>query len=167
MKFSEPLKVVKRRKLIRFHRLKIIEVISAVFIFLFVYTSISKLLNFASFKFILGKSPLIGGLASILAVILPAIELLVSVLLFIPSTRKWGISSSFALMMIFTVYIGYMLAFSPDRPCACGGVIKNLTWTEHLIFNVVFTAIAFVGIQIFRKKSENDQDLQEVKSVFT
>lgn len=122
------------------------EVISAIFIFLFVYTAFSKVFTFHLFTQTLKETPLIGGMAVYIAISLPIIELLVSLLLIIPRTRRLGLYSAFALMLGFTIYIGYMIAFTPHRPCTCGGVIEKMTWTQHLLFNVVFTLLALTAI---------------------
>jgi hypothetical protein len=117
-----------------------------IFIFLFVYTALSKLHEFNLFKSVLQKSPLIGTKSEIVAVLLPAIEILFASFLFIPKTRKMGLYSTSILMSIFTIYIGYMILFTPHLPCSCGGVLKQMTWKQHLIFNLVFTAVSLLAI---------------------
>jgi putative oxidoreductase len=51
-------------------------------------------------------------------------------------------------MLLFTFYILYMLLFEKHLPCSCGGVLKEMTWKQHLVFNLFFTAIAFTGLKI-------------------
>lgn len=131
------------------------EIIAALFIFLFSYTALSKLLDYNSFEYVLSKSPFIDELAGFLAIALPAIELLVSLLLLVPITRKMGMYSSLLLMIAFTLYLGYMVAFEPNKPCSCGGVISKMTWEQHLVFNIFFTFLALVGVVLeskFRRK---------------
>ncbi len=147
----------------------IIEIISSLLILLFVYAALSKLLDFNSFKYVLNRSPLIGGKAAVVALALPIIEGLVSVLLFFPRTRLWGLYGSSALMTIFALYLAYMISFTPNLPCSCGGVLKQMTWTQHLIFNVFFTLLAFTSIWLQRKQTftkteaeNNAVDLSEV-----
>ncbi|WP_442892031.1 hypothetical protein [Chryseobacterium sp. VD8] len=36
-------------------------------------------------------------------------------------------------------------------PCSCGGVIKNLTWPQHLIFNLFFVVITSLAIRVNKK----------------
>jgi hypothetical protein len=83
--------------------------------------------------------------------VVPALELLVACLLVVPGTRKWGLYGSFALMAGFTLYVGYLLAFADDLPCSCGGVIQQMTWGQHLLFNIFFTVIAWTGIRLYKK----------------
>lgn len=136
-------------------RSTIVEIISALLILLFVYTSSSKLLAIQSFQVVLSTSPLIGENAKYLAWGIPVVEIFVSLLLVIPYTRLYGLYFSVGLMSVFTAYILYMLIFTPKLPCSCGGVIAKLSWPHHLIFNIVFTLLAMLGAW-FGKKIKAD-----------
>ena len=127
------------------------ECISALLIFLFVYTATSKLLDHNSFVFILSQSPLLQQYSIPLSWVIPFTEIIISSFLFIPRLRKTGLLFSMMLMTAFTIYIGYMVAFTPQLPCSCGGVIKSLTWKEHLVLNISFVLMAFVGWRMIRK----------------
>lgn len=123
------------------------DIISALFILLFVYTATTKLIEHESFRAVLRQSPLIGTASNTLSFLLPAIELITALLLFVPSIRFWGFVISLFLMVIFTFYITYMILFTPNLPCACGGVIAQMTWKQHLLFNIFFTALAAIGLR--------------------
>jgi putative oxidoreductase len=124
----------------------LIEIISALFILLFVYTAASKLLEFRDFRFVLSMSPLIGKLSTLVAWILPFTEIIIALLLFFPATRRKGLWASLAIMILFTAYLGYMIYFTPTRPCSCGGVLQKMTWKQHLVFNIFFTLLAMLGL---------------------
>jgi uncharacterized membrane protein YphA (DoxX/SURF4 family) len=124
----------------------IIDVIVFLIIALFVYAAVSKILEFDEFRAQIGKSPLITKYSDILAVVVPAIEILIAVSLIFDYTRMVGLYASFFLMAIFTMYIAFILLFSPYVPCSCGGVLGKMGWTAHLIFNAVFTIMALAGI---------------------
>jgi putative oxidoreductase len=130
--------------------------IAAIFIFLFTYTALSKFLDFTNFKNVLHQSPLIGKLSSVIAWTLPLTELAAAVLLFFPHTRLIGLYTSLALMIVFTIYIGYMIAFTPHLPCSCGGVLKQLTWKQHLGFNVFFTVLAAIALWLTKQKPQHE-----------
>jgi putative oxidoreductase len=153
----------------RMKRSTVIEIIAALFILLFVYTATSKFFEFASFKYVLSKSPLIGNMAPAVAWGLPIVELLISLLLFIPRTRRLGLWASFGIMVLFTGYLGYMIYFTPDRPCSCGGVLKQMTWKQHLVFNIGFTLLALLGLWLQRRQhrmqAKNNDQVQH--AVFT
>lgn len=130
----------------------IANLITNLFIFLFVYTAISKLLDFKLFQAILSKSPLIGNMAPIVAIGLPIAELSTAAMLFVKRTQQTGLYASLFLMGCFTSYILYMLLFEPQLPCSCGGVLRSMSWKEHFLFNLLFTCLAYLAIQL-RKNS--------------
>lgn len=126
----------------------IVEFISLLFIILFTYAAVSKIHAFEIFRIQLGQSPFIGTYANILVWGVPAIELIISLMLFFPRLKLAGLWISFILMVVFTTYIISVLNFSDSIPCSCGGIINSLSWTEHLIFNIGFTALAAIGVSL-------------------
>lgn len=124
----------------------ILKVIVFLFMVLFIYAATAKLLDFTLFKAQLGKSPLITNYAALFAWTVPAVELFIAALFFVPRFWLIALYASFSLMFAFTAYIAFILTFSPYVPCSCGGILNNMGWTAHLIFNIVFTALAVWGI---------------------
>ena len=123
----------------------------ALLLFLFLYTSINKLLSFQSFRHVLQQSAVTRPFATILAAGIPLVEMVTSVFLFIPRFRKAGLYSSFILLFLFTIYIGLMLAFSSNLPCSCGGVLSFLSWKQHIVFNLFFMLLTGAALFIFNK----------------
>lgn len=121
------------------------EGIAALLILLFTYTALTKFFEFNLFVGVLRKSPLIKGYAPVVAWLLPITELVISLLLLLPATRQRGLYASSIIMTVFTLYIGYMLLFAPELPCSCGGVLQQLTWQQHLLFNIFFTVLSITG----------------------
>ena len=124
----------------------IIEIISLLFVFLFVYAAGSKLIDYQKFAVQLGQSPMLTRWASLLAWFIPAIELVVAIMLIFSATQKVALYAALNLMVVFTAYIVIVTNFSPFVPCSCGGVLERLGWTEHLIFNGAFIVFAIVAI---------------------
>jgi hypothetical protein len=127
------------------------DIISALLLLLFLYTSLSKLAEHEAFKNVLTRSPLLNPIAGIVAWLLPVTELVIAILLFIPSSRLKGLYASFILISLFTLYLIYMIAFTPDLPCQCGGVLKLLTWKQHIFFNLFFILLSILGIVFYQK----------------
>jgi putative oxidoreductase len=125
-----------KAKGLRISRTTGIDIISSLFILLFVYTAISKLYVFKDVKIILKEYPLIGGVSDFVAWSLPISELVIALFLFIPRLRLLGLYGALALMTAFTAYLAYMLSFTTKLPCTCGGFLKELGWPQHLIFNI-------------------------------
>ena len=126
--------------------------VAALFIFLFVYTAVSKLFDFEKFEAVLSASPLLGSWSVYLAWTIPFAEFIIATLLFFPPLRKKGLIFSFALMILFTIYIAYMILFTPHLPCSCGGVIQQLSWRQHFILNVGLTTAAATALYFDRNK---------------
>lgn len=124
----------------------VIEIICFLFILLFVYAAMNKILDFQKFKIQIGQSPLLTGFGEFLPVLVISIEVGVSALLAVPSFRLAGLVAAFSLMTMFTAYIVAILNFSSYVPCSCGGVLEHFGWTEHLYFNSGFVLLGLVGI---------------------
>jgi uncharacterized membrane protein YphA (DoxX/SURF4 family) len=123
-----------------------IEIICFLAAVLFYYTGITKLLHHSLFISQIGKSPLLVDFADWLSWVVPITELIIAVLLYVPCLRRWGLLATFGLMSSFTIYVGVILSRYDDLPCSCGGVIDLMSWQGHLVFNIVFTALAGVAI---------------------
>lgn len=137
-----------------------VNIIASLFILLFVYTATSKFLDFYSFKSVLKDSPLIRNMSTFVAWGLPLVEIVIALLLFFIKTRRIGLWSSLLIMILFTVYLGYMIYFTPHLPCNCGGVLKEMTWKQHFVFNIFFSALA--AFAIWKDKRENSNKTSNV-----
>lgn len=135
----------------------IVEIICFLFIVLFLYTAGTKLTGYNTFVAQMGKSPLLTNYAGILAWLVPAIEIITAVLLMVPRTRLYGMYISFAMMVLFTLYVGAILSFSKELPCSCGGVISSLGWWQHLVFNTAFAVLGYTGMALLRKQAAQTQ----------
>jgi uncharacterized membrane protein YphA (DoxX/SURF4 family) len=130
-----------------------IDIVSALFVVLFVYAAATKLLDYDKFRVQIGQSPLLTAFAGIVAWLVPATEIMVAMMLSLPRFRLPGLYASFGLMVMFTAYIIAITRFSDYVPCSCGGVLEKLSWNDHLLFNLVFVALGAAAI-LFYPKSE-------------
>ncbi|WP_409450845.1 MauE/DoxX family redox-associated membrane protein [Epilithonimonas sp.] len=121
------------------------------FILLFCYASISKILDFENFQIQIGQSPLLSAYAGIVSYFTIVIEIVISFLLAIPTTRRLGLYSSIGLMGAFTAYIYIILNYSEFIPCSCGGILEKMDWNTHLIFNMGCIFIAIISYFIVEK----------------
>ena len=124
----------------------IADIIAFVFILLFTYAAASKLLDFTKFRAQLGLSPLLTAFAGWVAWLVPMIEIGISFILFSPRFRLVGFFASFSLMTMFTTYIIVITRFADFVPCSCGGVLQNMSWDQHIIFNLFFIIAGLIGI---------------------
>ena len=137
----------------------IVEIITHLFIILFLYTGISKLLEFDVFEEQLADSPILNSVAPVVAWGLPITEFVVSLLLFFPKYRLKGLYASFVLMILFTGYVGALLSISTELPCSCGGIMEALSWQAHLVVNIALIGLALTGIIIAKKIKRNGEAL--------
>jgi uncharacterized membrane protein YphA (DoxX/SURF4 family) len=68
----------------------ILEIICLLYILLFVYAAVSKLMDFDNFQVQLGQSPLLSALAGPISYIVLIVEFGVSIMLGIPKMRRTG-----------------------------------------------------------------------------
>ena len=141
----------------------LLEIISALLIFLFVYAAASKLLDYQKFQVQLGQSPLLTAFAGWVSWIIPALEIIISIMLAFSRFRLFGLYASFCLMVMFTAYIIAITKFSDYIPCSCGGVLQNMSWNQHLVFNIAFVLLALVAIVLHPKENGAESEISETQ----
>lgn len=134
----------------------IVELISALLLFLFIYTALSKLLDFEKFKYQISQSPFITNISWLVIWSIPSAEIITSILLIFKRTRLAGLYLSFFLMLLFTGYIFIMLRYSSYLPCSCGGVLSIMSWKQHFVFNGAFTGLSLAGIMLENSTSKKN-----------
>ena len=87
------------------------------------------------------------------------VELGTAALLISPKTRLRGNQMASALLFCFTFYLLLVYIFKADMPCACGGFIENLTWTQHLLFNLFFFLLTIPGIYQYKKTTFHSEKI--------
>lgn len=120
---------------------------SSLLLLLFTYTALSKLSDYDKFVRLLHESPLIHKGADMIGWLLPVTELIVVLLLFFERTRRMGLFISLFLLVLFTVYLLYMVLFVADLPCSCGGVLRKMSWQQHVWFNLFFILVNLLALQ--------------------
>lgn len=133
-----------------------LKIICTLLVFLFVYASVSKLANWTTFVSDMNNQPFPAFVKPILVWAVPLAELAIVTLLIFDTTRLPGLYASLLLMVAFTFYTGVVLMhFFKYIPCSCGGIIKNLSWQQHLVFNLFFALISLIGILKYPLETRN------------
>jgi len=130
----------------------LVGIISLLLILLMVYAAVAKLNDYYNFRAGLDDSPIIAPFAGILVWAVPATELIIAAMLLLPKFRLYGFYASFVLMLLFTIYIIVMLSFYEDIPCSCGGILEEMPWGVHIVFNCVFVLLSACGIYLEKKR---------------
>jgi uncharacterized membrane protein YphA (DoxX/SURF4 family) len=134
----------------------IIEIILVLNIILFLYTGISKIMDYSEFKEQLADSPMLGFASTPVAILLPWLEFAVALMLIIPKWRLKGLYATLGLMILFTAYIIGLFSVNKELPCSCGGIIALLSWKQHIIFNSVFILLNALAIRL-QKREKKEQ----------
>jgi Methylamine utilisation protein MauE len=130
--------------------------ISSIFlIILMAYAAVVKGADIGLFQKQIMESPLIPlSITRLVSFIIPASELLGALLLLYQPTRFWGFLLSYFLMLIFSVYLVTLVKlFGANLPCACGGILGQMGYTTHIVFNIFFCIMAFVSTILTVKDS--------------
>tara|TARA_E500000318_G_scaffold111893_1_gene132421 strand:+ start:7509 stop:7892 length:384 start_codon:yes stop_codon:yes gene_type:complete len=113
---------------------------------MFIYAATSKLWDFQQFEVQLGQSPILTTYAEWVAWSVPVTEYILALLLLTERFRLIALYGSLGLMTMFTTYIILVLNFSDYIPCSCGGVLEDMGWTEHIMFNIFFIVLSITAI---------------------
>jgi putative oxidoreductase len=131
----------------------VLECIAALLILLFLYASVSKFLDFKRFIDEINNQPLPNSWTPFLVWGIPFLEIAISAAVAFEYTRLLGFYAALVMMILFTIYSILILThFFPYIPCSCGGVIRKLTWPQHLILNLLYMALSILGIILQRSK---------------
>jgi uncharacterized membrane protein YphA (DoxX/SURF4 family) len=137
----------------------IIDVISILLMILFLYSGVSKLMDYRIFKEQIAGSPILSPIAPLIPIGLPVTEVIIALLLLLPRWRLWGLYISLGLLIIFTIYIVVILNFNRTLPCSCGGVLAELSWPQHIIFNTLFITLSTIAILLERRNRKQTTNL--------
>lgn len=132
-----------------------LETITMLLFILFTYAAGSKLANYKLFIFQMDAQPFDNRYTPFLVAGLLLVEFAVAACLVFRKTLRTGLWASLVLLTVFTAYIALIqLQYFDTVPCACGGVIAQFSWTQHLIFNLFFLAINIAGIILSKSASQ-------------
>ena len=130
------------------------DVVVSFLVLLFGYTALSKALSPAPFAAVLQQvMPKTG--AAVTAFLIPTLEAVTVLLLLFPTTRLKGLYLSAALLGLFTGYLVIMLLTMPHLPCSCGGIVSQMSWKQHVVFNLGFLFLTVAAIR--REKRSNER----------
>jgi putative oxidoreductase len=123
-------------------------------ILLWIYAGCIKLLDYRHTRAEMMLQIFDASFAGILAWLVPVTEIITGLLLAVPLTTRYGLVLSALLLFVFTVYVsGGLLNWYESRPCSCGGVLEQMSWGWHFVFNLFFLALNSIAI-VFNYKKE-------------
>ena len=127
----------------------IIQLISGLIAALFFYAAMSKLMGYEKSQWEMKNQIFSSSIASVLTWLIPATEIIMAIFLLFFNTRKKALWASLFLLSGFTLYIAIVMTGVFGRvPCSCGGILKNMGYGMHILFNLCFIALAIWGIAL-------------------
>ncbi|MCE7044463.1 MauE/DoxX family redox-associated membrane protein [Dyadobacter sp. CY312] len=131
-------------------------------ILLFTYTAVSKLHDLADFERQLCNQVIPKWSVKPMLWLLPLVELVVVAMLLSKPFRLTGLWVSCVLMFVFSIYMGLVVLNVFDRvPCNCGGVLNEMKFTTHFIFNLTFLFFSIASVRI-QKSLNADSELEKI-----
>jgi len=130
------------------NKILILNIITFLTIALFLYTGISKLIDYDVFREQIDLIPLLQPFAGVIAWLLPMVEFATAVLLIRPGWRLFGFVAAISLMIIFTIYFISVRIVDEKMACSCGGIIELLSWKQHLIFNCMMIILELIAVRL-------------------
>lgn len=128
---------------------KLIKIVSAPVAVLFFYAAVSKLMDFDKSRWEMRNQIFPAPVAEVFTWLIPAIELVVMLLILFSQTRKAGLWASVGLLGIFSLYIAVVMTGVFGRvPCSCGGILRNMPYGVHLLFNLLFIRLALYALEV-------------------
>lgn len=126
-----------------------LQIITGILAALFFYASLSKLLDYKKAKEEMMNQVFPASIAEVFTWLIPTIEILLVILLLNSKTRKIALQFSLALLTLFTLYITVVMTGIFGRiPCSCGGILNNMSYGVHILFNLFFIMLATVGLAL-------------------
>lgn len=125
--------------------------VTILLISLFGYTGFSKIASVDLFIVQLKQSPIIPApLIPFMAYSIPALEIVVCFLMLLDGFKTLAFNISLHLLILFTSYLIVLVLFfdSSEIPCACGGVIGNISYLSHIFLNIFFILISTIGYSL-------------------
>lgn len=129
------------------------KVLYVILIFVYIYTATSKILDMKTTMGSMNNQPFDNRFTPALIAFVLIAEYATSFLLLFDKTRRIGYWTSLGMMILFTGYVGLVLGNYYDRvPCSCGGIINTLSWTQHLVLNLMLIVMSILGLMITKKQ---------------
>lgn len=147
-----------------------VEICCFLLVVLFLYASISKLVDLQKFTDQMHNQPFPLWFSSQLVWFVPGVEIVVSLFIISPllgdgKVRTVGLYGSLVLMALFGLYTALVLLRVFGRvPCSCGGVIEGLNWWQHLVFNLFFVFVSWAALRL-RRQPKQAKPLTDVQNV--
>ena len=123
--------------------------VSVLIALLFAYAAVSKLCAYEESKREMMNQVFPVNIALVLTWLVPVTELTLAAGLVINKFRFRSLLASCLLLIVFTLYIAITMSGRFGRiPCSCGGILEDMSYSAHLVFNLIFIVMAILAIAL-------------------
>ena len=130
------------------------DIAATLLLMMFLYAGFSKYFDYLAFQRGMHNQPFPSWMSSILVILIPVVEISTALLLLLERSRDKGLQASVLLMSLFTAYVAaILLHLFRHVPCICGGLIKSMSWTTHLIFNLFFLSLSILALRLGKQSN--------------
>jgi hypothetical protein len=84
-----------------------------------------------------------------------------------PRIRSWGLYGTFALTLVVTTYLAWIIWFTP-KPCPCDGLLKrSLGFSDKtiMVLWLLGAGLAMTGIVLQRKELRKEKERQKEREL--
>jgi hypothetical protein len=131
-------------------RAKLIDLVSLLFVILFLCSGINELIRYQTFKSQIAASPFLFSVASIISMVVLILQLIIC-LVSLLSWRLTVLYMSLGYLIVFTLYALIMFLSKKDLDWNCIQIGIKLSNGMTLIFNGILIALAALAIKLERK----------------
>jgi hypothetical protein len=133
----------------------VVEILSYLFIVLFVYAALRKFLDLAMFSKELTRLRFLKQSSKGIIITISTIEIIVAILLAITRTRLLGLFCTFSLFVLYTIYLLFLLEYTKVIPPHFGEIIDYVTLPEYLFGNIILSYLGFITLNIQLRLKNN------------
>jgi hypothetical protein len=137
------------------------ETIFLVMVLYFFAEGLYKLVNWTSFSFWLGHAPLLHTVAGPLKYFISVGEVVLSLILMIPSLRLKGLYLAISGLVLFVLWVSIWHFFTPYFMLPYERLVKHPNWLLKLALSLGLCWIALIGISI---TEDGDAAIKQRKS---
>lgn len=123
-------------------------------ILFWLYVGMDKIWIHEAFELSLVQQPLIGAFAPTLSWLMPLLEILLAILLFMPNRKleSLGWKLSLLLILLFSIYIALgVMGILKNAPCMCSSFLTNVNRITHLWINGILFIVSLIAFLIRTK----------------
>lgn len=131
---------------------KLTFVISLILVLQLIYATSIELYGYHLSKNGFAFFPLLAGYHQPVFWILMFAQIVLAGLLLICRTRLIGSYGVFLLLAFLSTYLYCLQHYADHVPCACTGIIPNLSWNGHMWFTIAFTLLAGANVVLLPKE---------------